>query len=163
MLAIADAHALHLLEFAERKAMLTEIRALQKRTGALIDFTDTPLLDRLAAELAAYFAGECHGFTLRFAPQGTPFQRQIWQALCEIPCGQTCSYADLAQSLGRPTATRAVAAANGANPLAILVPCHRVIGADGSLTGYGGGLWRKRWLLAHEAAMVRASSGSVRA
>jgi AraC family transcriptional regulator, regulatory protein of adaptative response / methylated-DNA-[protein]-cysteine methyltransferase len=151
MLAIADAHALHLLEFTERRAILTEIRAIQKRTGALILWEDGPVLDCLAAELGAYFEGKAFGFAVRIARQGTPFQEQVWIALRDIPPGETRSYADLARAIGRPTATRAVAAANGANPVAILTPCHRVIGSDGSLTGYGGGLWRKRWLLSHEA------------
>lgn len=101
--------------------------------------------------LAAYFAGELAA--LRAVPWtigGTAFQHQMWRALTEIPVGEATTYAQLAQRMGRPAAVRAVGAANGANPIAIVVPCHRLIGADGSLTGYGGGVERKRWLLAHE-------------
>lgn len=101
----------------------------------------------------AYFAGETDAFDkLPWFGAGTPFQQEVWRALCSIPVGQTLSYAGLAARVGRPSAMRAVGAANGANPVALVVPCHRVIGADGSLTGYGGGLYRKRWLLKHEGA-----------
>jgi methylated-DNA-[protein]-cysteine S-methyltransferase len=98
-------------------------------------------------QLAAYFAGELTTFDVPLAAVGTPFQRSVWAALRRIPYGETRSYGQLAQALGRPEAVRAVGAANGANPLGIIVPCHRVVGADGSLTGYGGGLDRKRFLL----------------
>jgi methylated-DNA-[protein]-cysteine S-methyltransferase len=101
-------------------------------------------------QLAAYFAGELHAFSLLLAPRGTPFQRRVWQALGEIPYGTTESYGALAARIDRPGAARAVGLANGRNPIGIIVPCHRVIGANGSLTGYGGGLERKRWLLDHE-------------
>jgi methylated-DNA-[protein]-cysteine S-methyltransferase len=110
----------------------------------------TPLLEQAAEELDAYFAGRRQRFQVPLAPEGTPFQRQVWAALTTIPFGATWSYAKLARTVGRPAAVRAVGAANGRNPIALFVPCHRVIGADGSLTGYGGGLPRKRWLLAHE-------------
>ena len=104
--------------------------------------------------LTAYFAGELDAIdTLRVETAGTAFQRTVWSALREIPCGKTISYAALAQRIGRPSAVRAVGLANGANPISIVVPCHRVIGADGSLTGYGGGIERKRWLLAHEGSL----------
>lgn len=95
----------------------------------------------------AYFAGERIEFDLPLAPRGTAFQRDVWTALCDIPYGETISYAELARRIGRPRAVRAVGLANGANPLSIILPCHRVIGANGSLTGYGGGLNAKRWLL----------------
>ena len=98
-------------------------------------------------QLAAYFAGERTAFELPVAPTGTPFQREVWQALTEIPYGTTCSYGELAQRIGKPAAVRAVGLANGRNPVSIVVPCHRVVGADGSLTGYGGGIERKRFLL----------------
>lgn len=104
-------------------------------------------------QLAAYFAGELTEFTLPLAPQGTPFQLGVWEALRRIRYGETISYAELAQRIGAPRAVRAVGAANGRNPLPVVVPCHRVIGADGSLTGFGGGLDRKRWLLDHEGAL----------
>ncbi len=103
--------------------------------------------------LAAYFAGDLHAIdSIPVATPGTPFQRRVWSELRGIPAGQTISYGTLARRIGSPAAVRAVGLANGANPIAIVVPCHRVIGADGSLTGYGGGLARKRWLLAHEGA-----------
>ena len=102
--------------------------------------------------LRAYFAGRLDAIeALPAAPVGTPFQQDVWRALRTIPCGSTMSYGALARQLGRPAASRAVGLANGANPVSIVIPCHRVIGANGSLTGYGGGLDRKRWLLAHEA------------
>ena len=102
------------------------------------------------AQLAAYFAGKLLNFDVPLAPHGTPFQRRVWDELLRIPYGDTSSYIELARRLGQPSAMRAVGAANGANPLAIIVPCHRVIGADGTLVGYGGGLAAKRWLLDHE-------------
>jgi methylated-DNA-[protein]-cysteine S-methyltransferase len=111
---------------------------------------ETPLLKRARAQLLEYFAGEREAFDLPLAAEGTEFQRQVWKALTKIPFGETRSYADIAKAIGRPNAVRAVGAANGANPLGVIVPCHRVIGANGSLVGYGGGLPRKKWLLAHE-------------
>jgi methylated-DNA-[protein]-cysteine S-methyltransferase len=102
------------------------------------------------AQLAAYFAGESHRFEMPIAMAGTPFQQRVWHALLEIPYGATESYGALASRIGAPKAPRAVGLANGRNPVSIIVPCHRVIGANGSLTGYGGGIERKQWLLAHE-------------
>ena len=101
-------------------------------------------------QLDAYFEGQLTQFTLSLSPQGTEFQLRVWQALQEISYGKTCSYLDIARSLGDDKATRAVGAANGQNPIPIIIPCHRVIGQDGSLTGFGGGLDRKRYLLALE-------------
>lgn len=109
-----------------------------------------PVLRRAGKQLAGYFAGELTTFDLPLDPAGTAFQRSVWRALGSIPFGETRSYADIARQLGTPTATRAVGAANGRNPLSIVVPCHRVIGANGALTGFGGGLPAKRWLLSHE-------------
>jgi methylated-DNA-[protein]-cysteine S-methyltransferase len=108
-------------------------------------------------QLEAYFAGELTTFDLPLAPRGTPFQEKVWQALRTIPYGKTASYRDVAVQVGNPTAVRAVGAANGRNPISIIVPCHRVIGADGSLTGYGGGMERKRWLLDLESRVVMGS------
>jgi len=105
------------------------------------------VLDAVEQELVAYFSGQLQRFRTRVAPQGTPFQQRVWQALCEIPYGQTISYGELARRIDAVKAVRAVGAANGANPIAIIVPCHRVIGANGSLTGFGGGLPTKRALL----------------
>lgn len=114
------------------------------------------VLDRTLAQLAEWFAGERMAFDLPLAPAGTAFQRTVWQVLLGIPYGATASYADIARRIGRPTAVRAVGAANGRNPIAIIVPCHRVIGADGTLTGYAGGLERKGALLALEARQAFA-------
>lgn len=110
-----------------------------------------PLLERCKAQLAEYFAGSRTVFDLPLAPVGTPFQQTVWGALGDVPYGETRSYGELAETLGKPTASRAVGMANGKNPLPIIVPCHRVVGANGRLTGYSGGLSRKEWLLAHEA------------
>jgi methylated-DNA-[protein]-cysteine S-methyltransferase len=109
------------------------------------------LADDLQRHLDGYFAGECVGHVFTLAPAGTPFQRSVWDALLGIPHGETVGYGEIARRVGRPAAVRAVGAANGSNPIAILIPCHRVIGSDGTLTGYGGGLDRKRKLLALEA------------
>jgi O-6-methylguanine DNA methyltransferase len=108
-------------------------------------------LPAVREQLEAYFARDLKEFDLPLAVAGTPFQQQVWDALRTIPYGETWSYVELALAIGRPTAVRAVGLANGRNPLSIVVPCHRVIGADGSLTGYGGGLSAKKWLLAHES------------
>ena len=103
-------------------------------------------------QLDAYFAGDLEEFDLALAPRGTVFQLDVWRLLAKIPYGETTSYGELARRLGRPDASRAVGAANGSNPIPIVIPCHRVVGSDGSLTGFGGGLDAKRWLLRHEAA-----------
>jgi methylated-DNA-[protein]-cysteine S-methyltransferase len=107
-------------------------------------------LDDVERQLRAYFAGEREGFDVPLRPAGTPFQLAVWEALRAIPYAETRSYAQQAAAVGRPRAVRAVGAANGRNPIAIIVPCHRVVGADGGLTGYGGGIAQKRWLLDHE-------------
>lgn len=109
-----------------------------------------PLLVLAVAQLREYFAGERRDFDLPLAPRGSGFQERVWRELLKIPFGETRSYGDVARSIGRPAASRAVGAANGRNPIAIIVPCHRVIGANGTLTGYGGGLPTKKWLLEHE-------------
>lgn len=118
---------------------------------------DDPLLVQAARELSEYFAGRRRTFDVPLRIGGTPFQHAVWSALREIGYGDTCSYADIARAIGRPTATRAVGAANGQNPLSIIVPCHRVIGSDRRLVGYGGGLPRKQWLLAHESRLFAAA------
>jgi methylated-DNA-[protein]-cysteine S-methyltransferase len=108
------------------------------------------VLAELERQLEAYFSGALKTFDLPLAPRGTPFQLEVWSALQSIPYGSTCSYSDIARKIGRADAVRAVGAANGQNPIPIVIPCHRVIGANGSLTGFGGGLPMKKWLLAHE-------------
>jgi methylated-DNA-[protein]-cysteine S-methyltransferase len=112
---------------------------------------DDAALAPIVEQLRAYFTGELTDFELPMTARGTEFQRRVWVALCDIPYGETISYGELARWVGNPKASRAVGLANGRNPIAIVIPCHRVIGADGSLTGYGGGLERKVWLLQHEA------------
>ena len=112
------------------------------------------LLDRVEAQLKEYFAGSRTTFDLPLEPRGTDFQLSVWMLLRKIPYGVTTSYGELARRLGDPKATRAVGAANGANPIPIIVPCHRVVGSKGELTGFGGGIERKRWLLEHEGALM---------
>jgi methylated-DNA-[protein]-cysteine S-methyltransferase len=111
---------------------------------------DHPVLAIARLQLAEYFAGTRDRFTIPLSPRGTPFQHRVWEALATIPYAETRSYLEIARAIGSPTAMRAVGAANGKNPLSIVVPCHRVIGANGTLTGFGGGLDAKRWLLDHE-------------
>ena len=110
----------------------------------------SPILDVASVQLQEYFSGERKTFDLPLAPEGTEFQKQVWNALLTIPYGKTVSYLDISRTVGNEKAIRAVGLANGKNPISIVIPCHRVIGSDGSLTGYGGGLWRKEWLLRHE-------------
>jgi O-6-methylguanine DNA methyltransferase len=112
--------------------------------------TDDAWFTDVAEQFDAYFAGERSTFDIEMNLLGTPFQQRVWSQLCQIPYGETISYGELARRVGNPNASRAVGLANGRNPIAIVVPCHRVIGANGSLTGYGGGLERKSWLLEHE-------------
>lgn len=120
------------------------------KLGPLIEDRDDPVLVDAAQQLKAYFAGKRAGFDLPLAPRGTDFQRAVWNALRAIPFGETRSYAGIAQAIGRPSAVRAVGAANGRNPISIVVPCHRVIGTNGSLTGFAGGLPAKERLLTLE-------------
>lgn len=118
---------------------------------------DDTVLPALREQLDAYWAGDLTDFKVPLVTTGTPFQKQVWAALRRVPYGATCSYADLAIAIGRPTAVRAVGAANGRNPVCLIVPCHRVVGSGGSLTGYAGGLERKRFLLQHELAHANGS------
>jgi len=128
--------------------------ALERRCGRVEWLRRDDAAD-MARRLAAYFAGDLQALrAVEIDLGGTPFQQRVWTALRRLPPGQTASYGELARAIGHATAVRAVGAANGANPVGIVVPCHRVIGADGSLTGYGGGIERKRWLLRHEGIDV---------
>lgn len=153
MLAIVDDQGVHLLEFAERAALPTEIARLRTRVGP-ISFGNSPVLEALSRQVARYFSGESSSFEIPVVQRGSAFETGVWDALRQIPAGHTRSYGEIARFIGRPDAPRAVARANGANQVAIIVPCHRVIGADGSLTGYGGKIWRKKWLLEHERRMT---------
>lgn len=142
---------LHAVGFTSGHARMESYFGPQGARGATIKTAPNPA--GLSAALRAYFAGELTAIAgLPVALEGTEFQRKVWQALLEIPCGVTWSYGELARRIGNPNAVRAVGLANGANPIGIVVPCHRVIGANGTLTGYGGGVERKRWLLQHEQA-----------
>ena len=149
MIAVADDVALYLLEFENRVALTGELRRLERDSG-LIGLQSNNVLEILAAQLEDYFAGESAAFQIPSIQHGTAFEESVWQALRQIPPGQTRSYGEIAEVLGQPEKSREVGQANGANKISIVVPCHRVIGADGSLVGYGGGIWRKKWLLDHE-------------
>lgn len=151
MLVGATDDALVLLEFVDRKALETQVRRIRSRLRVVFAPGRTAVTEKVALELKEYFDGARTDFGVPLALAGTDFQRRVWEALREIPCGETCSYGELAATLGRPGSVRAVGRANGHNALAIVVPCHRVVGADGKLVGYGGGLWRKRRLLELEA------------
>ena len=151
LLVIADAEgalrAVYCSDYEDRLHQLLR-QQYPRRESRLVPARDP---GGLTSAFAAYFAGNLRAIdALPVATGGTAFQRSVWAALRDIPCGETVSYRTLAQRIGRPTAVRAVGHANGSNPISVAVPCHRVIGADGSLTGYGGGIERKRWLLAHE-------------
>ncbi len=144
--------ALRMLEFADQPQRWR--REFRRRFDDQA-FTETRNPSGLSAAIARYFDGKLGALdAVEVGAFGTPFQRAVWKALRRIPAGSTTSYAVLAKRIGRPSAVRAVGLANGANPIAIVVPCHRVLGSDGSLTGYGGGLDRKRWLLDHERTHV---------
>ncbi len=159
MLAVAGERGLHILEFLDRGILSKELIQLRRAVGG-VAFGSHPTLARVAAQLAEYFEGCRTTFDLPLAPVGGAFHQSVWAALRDIPAGVTCSYKDLSLRLGNLKAIRAVAQANGANPISILIPCHRVIGADGQLVGYGGKLWRKRWLLTHEHRHAPAISGA---
>ena len=153
MLALANDDGLRLLEFVDRRGLERELAELRRRVGRRhVVPGEHPLLAQIEAELDAYFHGRSLEFKTPLRLDGSPFQLAVWTALRAIPAGVTRSYAEIAAVIGHPAAVRAVGRANGDNALAIVVPCHRVIGADGTLTGYGGGLWRKAWLLEHERA-----------
>ncbi|MFQ5668685.1 MAG: methylated-DNA--[protein]-cysteine S-methyltransferase [Candidatus Binatia bacterium] len=122
--------------------------------GRVLRRAETPALHAALTQLREYFAGRRRAFDVPLDPAGTPFQQRVWQMIAAIPYGQTVSYGEIARDLGNRQVTRAVGAAVGANPIPIIIPCHRVIGADGSLTGYGGGLRMKAWLLRHEGVLL---------
>ena len=152
VLAITSDDGLCLLEFVDRRALERQISTLRRRMKAEVVPGNHRHLDTIADELTRYFAGSLSRFEVPLALSGSPFQMRVWQRLQRIPHGETLSYAQLAQDIGHPGAQRAVGRANGDNRLAIVVPCHRVVRSDGTLCGYGGGLWRKKWLLEHEQA-----------
>lgn len=147
MLVGATDGALCLLEFVDRRMLPTQITRIRKRLGAVFVPDANEVVRNVEDAIGGYFAGTVRNFTQPLEPCGTDFQREVWSALLDIPYGETRSYADVASAVGRPKSVRAVGTANGANAMAIIVPCHRVVGADGKLVGYGGGLWRKQRLL----------------
>lgn len=147
MLAGAAGDKLCLLEFVDRRMLETQLTRITRLLGAALAPGEARPLTAAARALDRYFARKLTAFDLPLEMRGTPFQESVWRALLAIPYGETRSYADIARGVGQPTAVRAVARANGDNRMAIVIPCHRVIGSDGTLTGYGGGLWRKRRLL----------------
>lgn len=145
-----DATAVYLVEFWDRRMLETQFAVLEKRLGVVFFPGESDPIRRVRDELAGYFAGDLKKFVTPLRFPGSEHQEQVWRALLEVPFGETWTYGQLAAKVGRPAAVRSVARAVGENRLAILVPCHRIVGADGRLTGYGGGLWRKRFLLRHE-------------
>jgi O-6-methylguanine DNA methyltransferase len=148
---LADEQAVLGLDFVEAVDAAAALQESSRRHGFKLRLSRTPLLAEASRQLQQYFAGERRQFELPLNPAGTAFQKSVWRALSEIPYGETCSYRDIAQRLGQPGAMRAVGGANGANPIPIIIPCHRVIAADGSLGGFSSGLWRKQKLLVLEA------------
>jgi AraC family transcriptional regulator of adaptative response/methylated-DNA-[protein]-cysteine methyltransferase len=160
LLAGAGDDGVCLLEFTDRRMLEHNFETMRRLFGCPVVPGTHPLLDQLREELADYFGGKRLSFSVPLAARGTPFQEKVWQSLRGIPFGETISYDELARRIGQPTAQRAVARANGMNRICVLIPCHRVIGKDGTLTGYGGGLWRKRLLL--ELEKTGALPGTIR-
>jgi AraC family transcriptional regulator, regulatory protein of adaptative response / methylated-DNA-[protein]-cysteine methyltransferase len=158
MLAVADDKGLRLLEFADRRALETELATLRQRLKTNVVPGEHHYLDAIREQLARYFSGENLEFDIPLAPIGSDFQMRTWDLLRSIPIAETRSYSWMAERLGIPNARRAVGRANGTNMMSIIIPCHRVIRADGSLCGYGGGLWRKKWLLDHERTFRKVTS-----
>lgn len=152
MVAGATAAGICLLEFADRRMLETQLERVRQRLGCATAPGEHEHLAHLEVELAEYFAGRLRRFSVPLVMAGTPFQTSVWQELARIPYGTTTDYQAIATAIGKPAARRAVGRANGDNRMAILLPCHRVVGRDGTLTGYGGGLWRKRRLLELEGA-----------
>ena len=133
---------------------ILEMRFDREQNG---EYRQNAVIAQCIAQLDEYFAGIRAKFDIPIKPRGTDFQQAVWAALCTIACGETASYGQIAAQIGRPKASRAVGMANNKNPIYIIVPCHRVVGADGKLVGYGGGLWRKEWLLEHEAKLHKSN------
>lgn len=150
MVVVASEEGVCLLEFGDRRMLESEFQDLQRRLGAVILPGSNQLTEEAMRQVTEYFAGKRQTFDVPLHTPGTEFQQQVWSALREIPYGSVRSYGEIAARIEAPKAVRAVGTANGMNRIAIMIPCHRVIGADGALTGYGGGLWRKDWLLKHE-------------
>ena len=155
MVAVSCQSSLHLLEFVDRKGLPAELKKLHASTKGNIGIGRYPPTDQIEKELELFFDAKISTFETPITMHGTPFTCNVWRALQKIPAGEVRSYSDLAKSIDNPNAVRAVARANGANQLAIIIPCHRVIGADRSLTGYAGGLWRKQKLIELEQKLKK--------
>jgi methylated-DNA-[protein]-cysteine S-methyltransferase len=161
MVLVADHNGnLRAIDWADHETRMRRLLRLHYgKDGFSLEPTVNP--SGLSDAIRRYFAGDVNAIDLLpVETAGTPFQREVWRALRDIPVGTTSSYAQLAERIGRPTAVRAVGLANGSNPVGVVVPCHRIIGANGSLTGYGGGMERKRWLLEHEGVKANDSQGA---
>ena len=152
MAAVADETGVVLLDFVDRPGFGERLLALARH--CLFTNRPHPYLDLLNQDLNAYFSTGCPELTVPLAPIGTPFEQSVWHTVSQIPYGQTRTYQQIANEVGRPHAARAVGQANAHNWRAILIPCHRLVGSNGTLTGYGGGIWRKRWLLEYEGASI---------
>ncbi len=163
LVAAATSQGVCMLEFADRRALPRQVECVRRRLQGAIVPGSNHHLDRLEAELREYFEGKRRTFGVPLVTPGTPFQELVWCKLQERPCGETRSYEQLARDIGRPRAQRAVGRANGDNRIVILIPCHRVVRSDGSLCGYGGGLWRKKHLLDHERDVCRQTNGRTHA
>jgi len=153
MLAVAGDDGLVILDFVDRRGLERKLIMLRKRLNCVVIPGEHAEIAKVRRQLAEYFEGRRKTFDLRLAPIGSAWEQSVWRQLCAIRIGETRSYGWMAEQLGRPGASRAVGRANGMNFISIVIPCHRVIRADGSLCGYGGGLWRKQWLINHEAVM----------
>ena len=156
IIAGATDEGLCLLEFTDRRMLEAQLKRLQSLLKQPLVPGDHPLLARTRDELTRYFEGTLTDFTLPLVFRGTPFEERVWRELIRIPYGETISYAELARRVGSSGAQRAVGRANGMNRISIVIPCHRVVNSDGKLGGYGGGLWRKHWLLALEKKTLAA-------
>jgi AraC family transcriptional regulator of adaptative response/methylated-DNA-[protein]-cysteine methyltransferase len=161
-LAGATDRGICLLEFTERRMLEAQFATIRRRFDLPILPAESDYLRQLRVDLGDYFSGARHEFTVPLVYPGTPFEQQVWAELLRIPYGETRSYEDMARTLGRPGASRAVGRANGMNCIAIVIPCHRVVNKDGNLCGYGGGLWRKRILLElkRTGALVASASAA---
>lgn len=153
MVAVADDTHLLVLGFEDDGSPADRLERQRRRLGWDVIAAGNAITTAMGRELKAYFAGELVDFTVPISPAGSEFEQKVWVELLKVPLGETCSYGGIARNVGGMETVRAVGKANGANPIAIVIPCHRCIGSDGSLTGYGGGLWRKKWLLRHEGEM----------
>ena len=158
LVAAATDAGICLLEYSAPARLDSQMAVLRRHFGDDIVRGSSPHLSALGSERDGYFAGTRRDFTVPLVVAGTPFQERVWAALRTIPYGQTCSYEALADTVGARGAQRAVGHANGSNPISVVLPCHRLIGADGTLVKYGGGLSRKRWLLEHEGVALRPES-----